>query len=179
MTKAWQTGLCWPADMDLCAWLRGGERGAAGRNGRGMQGLAHVVVGNKWDSFVLWKSMGQIVWWFVRINHTLVLLSSSAAVGRPGGGATQNQQCCWRSGVNRGSLSECPCVWKIQIKSKIWSYATCFWKTFKRVTSYRTKKLGQCLFNKSNIPQNRKLLQTGGCWFSASPWSSSHPTCER
>ncbi len=38
--------------------------------------------------------MGQIVWWFVRINHTLVLLSSSAAAGRPEGGATQKCQSC-------------------------------------------------------------------------------------
>lgn len=35
------------------------------------------------------------------------------------------------------------------------------------------------MLNKSNTPQNRKPLQTGDCWFSASPWSSLHPTCEK
>lgn len=31
---------------------------------------------------------------------------------------------------------------------------------------------------KWHTPQNRKPLQTEDCWFSASPWSSLHQTCE-
>ena len=116
----------------LCVTRRWGG-GPAGRNHhRVCRVLLMWWPGNKWDSLVRLKSMGKIVWWFVWINHTLVLLSPSAAAGRPQGGATQKCQSGAAAG-DRGLTGgmckrEFESEWKITLNINSWigMNANCF-----------------------------------------------------